>query len=346
MSTDARRRQGGDLRGLGAIQLDLSTCVNRYGPPDAVVQALRDMLSADAVRRHPYGAAEDVETAYASYTGQPAAEFTAGRGASDLIWTLARHLDGKRIALPMPAYTEFRRAFPQARPFGGGASTHPAEVLDEAMRDCDAVIISNPHNPTGQVITRTDLAAVAAAHPACLLVVDESYIDFLAAPGPITLIGCGLGNVIVLRSPSKFFGLAGARSGAAWSCHPLPRQWRRTQTSWPVSAFAATALQAALTGSSWATSTRQLLAGDTAWLTGTLTRSGLDITPGLLHFRLLTGTSRTITRFASQLRASGIAVRVLDEAYGAGQPAVRISAPRRQDQPTLSAALQAMQERP
>ena len=137
--------------------LDLSTCVNPYGPPDAVLAALRGM-SADAIRRHPYGAAQDVEAAYADYTGQPADEFAAGRGTSDLIWSLARHLDGKTTGLPMPAYTEFRRAFPQARPFGGGASTHPASVLDEAMQACDAVIVSNPHNPTGQVIQRADLA--------------------------------------------------------------------------------------------------------------------------------------------------------------------------------------------
>jgi len=337
MSTDARHRQGGNLRDLGPIQLDLSTCVNPYGPPGAVVQALRGM-SPDAIRRHPF------ETAYAQYTGQPVTEFVAGRGASDLIWTLARHLDGKRVGLPMPAYTEFRRAFPDAGPFGSGASTHPAAVLDEAMHACDAVIISNPHNPTGQVIQATDLAAVAARHPASLLVADESYIDFLADPAPITLIGCRLGNVIVLRSPSKFFGLAGARSGVAWSHHPLPGQWRHTRTSWPVSAFAATALHTALTSSAWAASTRQLLASDTAWLDEALTASGLEITPGALHFRLLTGPAAAIARFAGHLGSCGVAVRVLEEAYGVGKPAVRISAPRRQDQPALSAALRSLRE--
>jgi histidinol-phosphate/aromatic aminotransferase/cobyric acid decarboxylase-like protein len=345
MSTDARHRQGGDLRDLGPIRLDLSTCVNPHGPPAAVVQALRGM-SADAIRRHPYGAAEEVEAAYARYTGQPVTEFVAGRGASDLIWTLARHLDGKPVGLPMPAYTEFRRAFPDARPFGGGASTHPAEVLDAAMRACHAVIISNPHNPTGQAIQATDLAAVAARHPASLLVADESYIDFLAGPAPVTLIGCGLGNVIVLRSPSKFFGLAGARSGVAWSQHPLPGQWRHTRTSWPVSAFAATALHTALASSAWAASTRQLLASDTTWLAGALTGTGLEIIPGVLHFRLLTGTAAAIARFAGHLGSCGVAVRVLEEAYGVGEPAVRISAPRRQDQPTLSAALQSLREGP
>ena len=63
-----------------------------------------------------------------SYTGQPAGEFAAGRGTSDLIWSLARHLDGKTTGLPLPAYTEFRRAFPQARPFGGGAIHAPGRA--------------------------------------------------------------------------------------------------------------------------------------------------------------------------------------------------------------------------
>ena len=342
MTSDARERQGGDLRDLGPVHLDLSTCVNPYGPPDAVLAALRGM-SADAIRRHPYGAAQDVEAAYADYTGQPADEFAAGRGTSDLIWSLARHLDGKTTGLPMPAYTEFRRAFPQARPFGGGASTHPASVLDEAMQACDAVIVSNPHNPTGQVIQRADLVEVAARHPGSLLVVDESYIDFLADPAPVTLVGCRLGNVIVLRSPSKFFGLAGARSGAAWSARPLPACLRTDRTSWPVSAFAAQALKTALADTAWAARARQHLASDAAWLTQALGACGLDIAPGTLHFRLLTGPGAQITRFAACLEAQGIAVRVLDEACGVGKPAVRISAPPAQERAKLAAALQTLE---
>ena len=58
---------------------------------------------------------------------------------------------------------------------------------------------------------------------------------------------------------------------------------------------------------------------------------GLRITPGRLHFRLLTGSAVDITSFAGSLESRGIAVRVLEQAYGVGAPAVRISAPRRQD---------------
>jgi histidinol-phosphate aminotransferase len=288
---------------------------------------------------HPYAAAGDVESAYAAYTGQPAAELVAGRGTSDLIWSLAWHLGGKTIGLPLPSYTEFRQAFPQARPFGGGPSTHAIEVLDEAMEACEVVIVSNPHNPTGQVIDRDDLASVARRHPGSVLVVDESYIDFLAEHAAMTLVGCGLGNVIVLRSPSKFFGLAGVRSGVAWSLHPLREQWRRKRTNWPVSAFAAIALQAALAESSWAATVRQTLASDVAWLEASLAPSGLDITPGRLHFRLLTGSTTDVTRFARSLESSGIAIRILEDAYGVGKPAVRITSPHNQHKWRLAAAL-------
>jgi histidinol-phosphate/aromatic aminotransferase/cobyric acid decarboxylase-like protein len=338
VSAHSPGRQGGDLRGHGPVQLDLSTCVNPYGPPDTVLAALRAMPES-AVRMHPYTAASDVESAYAEHLGQPAVEFTAGRGSSDLIWMLARQFDGHAAGIPLPGYTEFRRAFPQGRPFGGGPSTHPAEVLDEAMRACDVVIMSNPHNPTGQVIQRRDLADLAARHPASTLVVDESYMDFLPAEAAQTMVGCEADNVIVLRSPSKFWGLAGVRSGAAWSRQPLRAQWDRWRTSWPVSVFAAAALRTALADKTWASSVRQALARDSTWLEGCIAQAGLDISPGRLHFRLLTGPAPDVDRLAGSLASCGIAVRVLEEAYGVGLPAVRISAPRREDRWQLAAAL-------
>ncbi len=338
MSNENHERQGGDLRGRSQVRLDLSTCVNPYGPPDAVLHALRN-VPAEVVRAHPYEAAADVELAYAEFFGRPAGEFVAGQGASELIWTLARHFHGKTAGIPLPAYTEFRQAFPDARRFGGGPATHPHEILDHAMRACDVVIVSNPHNPTGQVMQRDSLAEAARRHPDCLLVVDESYMDFMPDQDAVTLAGCDAGNVIVLRSPSKFFGLAGVRSGVAWSVHPQRAQWRQGRTNWPVSALAATALRSAMASGAWTTAARRALATDTAWLERLLTRTGLAITPGQLHFRLLTGSTTEVAGFASSLTARGIIVRVLEDSCGVGEPAIRISAPRLQDRDLLASAL-------
>jgi histidinol-phosphate/aromatic aminotransferase/cobyric acid decarboxylase-like protein len=338
MSSQDSKLQGGDLRGRGPIRLDLSTCVNPYGPPGAVMDAIRN-LSADIVRTHPYGAAGDVEETYAACLGLPAAEFTAGQGTSDLIWTLARHFDGKTAGLPLPAYTDFRQAFPHARPFGGGPATHPAEVVDDAMRACDVVIVSNPHNPTGQVIGSDVLAGIASSYPASVLVVDESYIDFLDEQDEVTLAGRDAENIIVLRSPSKFFGLAGVRSGVAWSRHPRLDQWRSGRTNWPVSAIAAITLRTALSSADWAAAARRDLASDTAWLDHVLASARLAAQPGQLHFRLLTGTTAGVAAVTEALAARKIAVRVLDDACGIGKPSLRIAAPRSQDRHLLAAAL-------
>ena len=213
------------------------------------------------------------------------------------------------------------------------------------MQACDTVIMSNPHNPTGQVIPRADLNEIAARHPGSLLVADESYIDFLADPAPVTLIGCGLPNVIVLRSPSKFFGLAGARSGVAWSAHPLPASLRSDRTSWPVSAFAAPALTTALAdtpgrpapGNCWPTTPR----GSPA-----LSGCGLEITPGALHFRLLTGPGpRSPGSRPAYTRHRGAGPR---RCLRGGRPAARITAPpaRQRPRPTPCAACGKRRDRP
>jgi threonine-phosphate decarboxylase len=299
---------------------------------------LRNLPEA-LVRAHPYSAAADVERSYAEYLGRPAAEFVAGRGVSEIIWTLAREMQGRKVGLPMPTYTEFRRAFAWANTYGGGPSTHTVEALDSAMKGSDVVILSNPHNPTGQVIGRQNLLDLASDYPSRTLIVDESYMDFLPDGSDTSLVGCEADNVVVLRSPSKFFGLAGIRSGVAWSRRSLRDELAAWRTPWPVSALAAEALSKALGDQSWARGVRGLLASDTAWLEDSLAQSGLGIAAGRLHFRLLTGSASCVAEFAGQLQSQGILVRVLEEGHGVGTPAVRISAPRQRDRGILATVL-------
>jgi histidinol-phosphate/aromatic aminotransferase/cobyric acid decarboxylase-like protein len=330
--------QGGDQRNHGGVQLDLSTCVNPYGPPPAVMAVLRN-LSESIVRAHPYEAAARVEHSYAGHLGRPVEEFVASRGTSEMIWILAREMQGYKVGLPMPTYSEFRRAFVGAQTYGGGPSTHLVETLDEAMRDSEVVVLSNPHNPTGQVIERRVLADLAAIHTSTRLIVDESYIDFLANGDDVTLVGCEVDNVVVLRSPSKFYGLAGLRSGVVWSRRSMRSMAEAWRTPWPVSALAAEALERALRQQSWAVETRSFLASDGAWLADALKKSELDVTEGLLHFRLVTASANYVAKFVNLMNAHGILVRVMGDDPGIGSPAVRIAAPRHEARQVLAAAL-------
>jgi len=82
--------QGGDPR--RGVDMDLSTCVNRYGPAPAAIAALQSISPAD-VLLHPYDAAERLVEVYRWATGVRDGGFIAGRGASEFIWAMGRELD-------------------------------------------------------------------------------------------------------------------------------------------------------------------------------------------------------------------------------------------------------------
>ena len=108
----------------------------------------------------------------------------------------------------IPRYTEQRGAELVETPWWSGA--FPTEDLIASINDqTDAVFIVSPNNPTGAVATEADLRKVAAETP--LLVLDAAYTEF--ADEDLTRSALELGNVVVIRTMSKAYGLAGLRVG-------------------------------------------------------------------------------------------------------------------------------------
>src|SRR5438094_7198442 len=129
--------QGGDpSRG---VDMDLSTCVNRYGPAPAAIEALHAIEPADIVL-HPYDAVPRLIELYREATGVPGGAMIAGRGASEFIWAMSRELDHTSVQVPMPAYTDYLKAFP-GRGFNPvGAQIPSLQQLDDAMNAAGVVI--------------------------------------------------------------------------------------------------------------------------------------------------------------------------------------------------------------
>ena len=345
--------QGGDPRRAAAgIRLDLSTCVNRYGPPQAAMAALQALAPVDLLI-HPYEAARQVEHAYAALLGVEAGELVAGRGTTEFIWALARNVAHDRVAVPLPAYTDYLRAFP-GRGFAGSrpAVVPTLRLMDEAMRAAGAagtagaagglVILSNPHNPTGVVLDPEGLLEVAARHPHCTLVVDESYVDFLLHPDASTVIGSNAANVVALRSPSKFYGIAATRAGVAWS----PNQGLLTallgsRETWPVSGLDAAVAVAALESTAWAERSRRQLADDGCWHGERLAAAGLDVVEDGVHVHYRCVVTDEADALAARFARHGLGVRPLSAAHGVDPGAVRILAPRRTERPWVAHSIAA-----
>jgi histidinol-phosphate/aromatic aminotransferase/cobyric acid decarboxylase-like protein len=333
--------QGGDpARG---VSMDLSTCVNRYGPAPAAVVALRAIEPQD-ILLHPYDAADRLKDVYVWATGVEADDLIAGRGASEFIWAMGREVDHASAAIPLPAYTDYLKAVP-GRGFSRNDEQMPSlEQVDAALTAGTLVIVSNPHNPTGVVLHRDGLIAVAADHPDSTLVVDESYINFTPDPAGTSVIGCDQPNVVVLLSTSKFYGIAAVRAGVAW-CRDHDRHARLfgRQENWGLSGVDVTiAVAAVREGWDWADDTRSRMHDDNRWLAEMLADvPKLDLRANSnVHFQY--AFCEHAHAFAEVMRSHGIGVRVLSRAHGVVPDALRIVAPRADERQQFAAALEAV----
>jgi histidinol-phosphate/aromatic aminotransferase/cobyric acid decarboxylase-like protein len=333
--------QGGDPRRMvGGVHIDLSTCVNFYGPPPAVLERLRGGVRAEDLQIHPYCAAERIEATYARHLGVPASELVAGRGTTEFIWALSREADHASVAVPLPGYTDYLKAFP-----GRGFAGHQIpsiEHVDAALAAASLVIISNPHNPTGVALDPRDLVEAARSHPATTFVVDESYVDFVADPWAASVVGTDAENLVVLRSPSKFWGIAATRVGVAWCADPerLRGLLGRRET-WPISGLDAAVAEAAMTSIDWARRAQSDLAADAAWLAdalrvlpGTLVERDVDV-----HYRCL--ICDRAPQLAERMAERGVGVRVLGRAHGVHPGALRVLAPLPHQRDAVAAAVRA-----
>jgi histidinol-phosphate/aromatic aminotransferase/cobyric acid decarboxylase-like protein len=342
---DKLGQQGGDRRHLPSAQyIDLSTCVNRYGPPQAVMDTIHAITRED-IRIHPYEAAEKLVAAHSVHLGVSPNELLAGRGTTEFIWSIGRLSENQRVLVPLPAYTDFLRAFSAAA--GSSESSIDAassfDSLSACMSKADWVVISNPSNPLGTTFSRAQLTELCQRFPQTMLIVDESYLDFILDRKQTSIIGCDLENIVVLRSPSKFYGIAGTRAGVAWSKNTsVLSLLAGQQHTWPLSALDVAVAVTALQQEEWSSAVRDALVADAIWLEQLLlslfeTSLGHVVTPVPVHYRFIQTDLAAV--IAKSLQGHDILVRVLAEGHGLKGGGLRITSPLRDERERFASAL-------
>ncbi|MGE0712353.1 MAG: imidazoleglycerol-phosphate dehydratase HisB [Planctomycetota bacterium] len=288
------------------VELDLASNVG-VGEP-ARWRALLAELPPERLATYPE--AHELEAALAARWGLPGAGCLVTAGADEALDRLCRAYlaPGRELLLPaptfamLPRYAALTGCEQRVLPWPGGA--FPREAFLAAITPRTALIaVVSPNNPTGCVATPADLAALSAAAPHAVLLLDAAYMEYADedATGP----ALALPNAVVTRTFSKAHGLAGLRVGFALGAPALLAPLRAL-SPYPVAGPSLWLAERALASGPDATALAQARA-ERAALAALAAEAGYGAEPSQANFVLLRGLEAEAFRAA--LLAHGVAVR-------------------------------------
>ncbi len=330
----------GEQPSPGRRVIKLNTNENPYPPSPRVLAAVR--AAADAgVRLYPDPVASALRTRAAALYGVPVDHILAGNGSDELLALLLRAtIDaGDRVAFPVPTYSLYETLVAVQGgvivrvPFPSDWSIPPG-LADTGAR---VTFLCNPNSPSGTSRPIAEVEAFARSLPG-VLVVDEAYVDF-ADENALGLVG-RLPNVLVLRTFSKSFSLAGLRVGLAFGHPELLAGLHTVKDSYNLNRVTQAAAVAALDDVDAMHANVARIRATRTTLTAALERLGYVVPPSQANFVLARRAGVDQAPVAVALATRGILVRHF--ATPELQDALRITVGTDEETAALLEALEAV----
>ncbi|TCK24893.1 Rv2231c family pyridoxal phosphate-dependent protein CobC [Pseudonocardia endophytica] len=322
--------------------IDFAVNVQGDGPPAWLRDRL--VLAIDELGRYPGAVLEDrARATVGERHGRPPEQVLPLAGAAEG-FALLPALGPRHAVVVHPGFTEPEAALREAGVAVTRVLTDPAHGhrLDPSAvpADADLVVIGNPTNPTGVLHPAASLRELA--RPGRVLVVDEAFAD--AVPGePESLAGDPtVPGLLVLRSLTKTWALAGLRAGYALGDPVLLERLAAPRPHWPVSSLALEAIVACCEPDAVSAGDQRAreMAGNRVSQSAALSAiEGVEVQQGVAPYLLLHLPDGTGELVRARLRERGIAVRRADTFPGLGADHVRVAVRPPETARVLAAAL-------
>jgi histidinol-phosphate aminotransferase len=314
----------------------LNTNESPVPPSPRVIQAIKDAAD-DALRLYPSPTAAPARAAIARRFGLDPAHVTVGNGGDELIELCFRAFAdaGGRVAFPTPTYPLLE---PLCRIHEVAPSAHPTEMFTElpvslGPDPAPLKFIVNPNSPTGALFDADAVEAAVSASPG-VVAIDEAYVDF--APRSALGLLADHDNVVLLRTFSKSYGLAGLRIGFALGSREVIEALDSVKDSYNVDRLAIVAAVAAIEDEEH----HRRLVGEVVRNREELSRDlvvlGFEVVPSSTNF-VFARPPRPAIQIVEALRERRILVRHYDREPIAGW--IRITVGTREQQGELLIAL-------
>jgi histidinol-phosphate aminotransferase len=295
----------------------LNTNENPYPPSPRVFEAVRAALTGDKLRKYPPPLGDDFRRAAGRVLGIDPDSILIGNGSDDILTILTRAFvpEGGLIASPTPSYVLYRSlAEIQGARFAAVPFRHGWEL--SAMDWPDGAHLSfvpNPNSPSGTVLTEYEVELLAEELAPAPLVLDEAYADFAEWDAfrqqyehedkP---------NLIVTRTLSKSYALAGIRFGFAVARPEVVRELVKVKDSYNCDVLSLAAATAAVEDQDYFRSVRDKILATRERMRPALAALGFDVTPSQANFLWCRRADRPVKPIYEELKRRKILVRYMN----------------------------------
>jgi histidinol-phosphate aminotransferase len=317
----------------------LNTNEAPWPPSASVLEAIREAVD-ERLRLYPHPLGLAAREAIARHHGLEPEQVVVGNGADDLIELCFRAFAGAgdQVAFPAPTYPlleplcAIHEALAVHYPLSADWELPAGFAVDPAPLK----FLVNPNSPTGTWLDRGGVTSVVEGSPG-VVVLDEAYVDF--APEPrVDLVKAGAPNLLILRTFSKSYALAGMRIGYALGDQGLTASLDAVKDVYNLDRLAIAAAAAAIQDGDHHRRLVRFVVEERAWLAERLRLAGFEVVPSATNFlfaRPASGHSAAAVHAA--LRERRILVRHYDREPIAGW--FRVSVGTREQHEALLQAL-------
>jgi histidinol-phosphate aminotransferase len=327
--------------------IKLNTNENPYPPSPRVLSSLRKAIS-QSLRLYPEPLSDALRSVAGNVYGIKPENIIAGNGSDEILSILMRCFIGPndRVALPVPTYSLYDTLIEIQQ--GERVAIHypPDFALPEGLLSQNAALtfLCNPNSPSGTLVPLQAIEKLACSVSG-ILVVDEAYVDFAETEGASTLpLVRSLPNLVVLRTFSKSFSLAGMRIGLAFAAEDIIAGLMKVKDSYNLNRLSAVAATAALQDLPWMTRNVRRIQKSRNKLTAGLRKLGYHVHPSHANFILAKKDGKNLRQVYEALKSKKILVRYFD--VPGLQDSIRITVGTAREIQLLLEALQIISESP
>ncbi|TXD97882.1 histidinol-phosphate transaminase [Psychrobacter frigidicola] len=296
----------------------LASNENPIGCSPAVTLAITEQLGQ--LSRYPDGNGYYLKQGIAEFTGIKLDGITLGNGSNDLLDILARTFVGTDDAIVYSQYAFVVYSMLAKMQGATGIEVpaqrfgHDLDAMRQAVEDnanTKIVFIANPNNPTGTQLERAELRQFVASLPSSVLVVlDEAYTEYSPESNNRALLD-EFDNVVIVRTFSKAYGLAGLRIGYALSSAPIAGLLNRVRQPFNVSRIGLAAAAAALADQDFIETVCQTNREQMQWLEKQFDTLGLGFIKSHANFIMVEIDDEDTAAINQALLEQGVIVRPL-----------------------------------